>query len=117
MQRRLHLHRKIKFMKMFAVKFIKRQECIRVGCVPSAAVAVCWDGGWGVCQGGVCRGVSVQGVSAQGVSALGVSAWRGVYPGMHWGRHPPVNRMTDRCKSITFPQLRLRTVIRHNVKL
>ena len=31
-----------------------------------------------------------------------------VNPSMHWGR-PPVNRMTD--KNITFPQLRLRTVI------
>ena len=35
---------------------------------------------WGVCSGGV---------------------W---YPSMHWGRHPPVNRMTDRCKNITLPQ-------------
>ena len=25
---------------------------------------------------------------------------------------PPVNRITDRCKNITFPQLRLRTVIK-----
>ena len=54
----------------------------------------------------------------------------GVYPSMHWAggcipactrqkgvclggvcpgwcdRHPPVNRMTDRCKNITLPQLR-----------
>ena len=27
-------------------------------------------------------------------------------------RDPPVNRITDRCKNITFPQLRLRAVIR-----
>ena len=27
-----------------------QQECIPVGCVPSAAVAVCWGGG--VCPGG-----------------------------------------------------------------
>ena len=28
------------------------------------------------------------------------------------GTHtPPMNRMTDRCKNITFPQLRLRAVI------
>ena len=31
---------------------------------------------------------------------------------MHAGIHPnPVNRITDRCKNITFPQLRLRAVI------
>ena len=65
------------------------QECIPVGCVPSAAVAVYWG-----CLPG--RGVSAG----------------GVYPSMHWGRHlPPMDRTTDRCKNITFPQLRLRTVI------
>ena len=31
---------------------------------------------------------------------------------MHWGRHPPWTEwLTDRCKNITFPQLRLRAVI------
>ena len=37
---------------------------------------------------------------------------RGVYtPSLHAGiRTPPVNRMTDRCKNITSPQLRLRAV-------
>ena len=29
---------------------------------------------------------------------------------VHGGVHRPVNRMTDRCKNIMFPQLRLRTV-------
>ena len=28
-----------------------------------------------------------------------------------WIEDPPVNRITDRCKNITFPQLRLRVVI------
>ena len=58
-----------------------RQECIPVGCVPSAAVTI---------SGGVCPGVSSQGVSAQdrgvclggclpgGVSAKGGSAWGGL---------------------------------------
>ena len=34
----------------------------------------------------------------------------GMYPSMHWGRHPTLWRewLTDRCKNITFPQLRLR---------
>ena len=53
-----------------------KQECIPVGFVLSAAVAISW--GWGegggFCQGGVCPG----GVSAQGVSAWGVSVWGGV---------------------------------------
>ena len=35
------------------LKYVK-QECIPVGCVPSAAVAVCWGGGF--YPGGVCPG-------------------------------------------------------------
>ena len=48
------------------------------------------------------EGVSAQGdgVSAQGgVYPRGVSAQEGV-------ADPPVNRMADRCKNITLPQLR-----------
>ena len=26
----------------------------------------------------------------------------GVYPNMQWGRHPPVNIITDRCKNTTL---------------
>ena len=56
-------------------------------------------------EGGVCPGGSVQGKGMGGLPG-------GVYPSMHWGRYPlAVDRMTDRCKNITFPQLRLRTVI------
>ena len=88
------------------------QECIPVECVPSATVAVCWGvsatgglvsafrGGGGVCfpgGGGLCF--------REGGCLPG-----GLYRSMHWGRHPAVDRMTDRCKTITFPQLRLRTV-------
>ena len=65
------------------------QECIPVGCVPSAAVAVCWRRG-GVClHGGVCPGgVSAWGgVSAQVVSARGCLTDTPI---------PPMNRMTDR---------------------
>ena len=77
-----------------------QQECIPVGCLPSAVVAVCPGGclpkavpaqgcvsAWGVC---VCPGgVSAQGVSAQGGGCLagGVHAWRGCTP-------PPVDRRT-----------------------
>ena len=31
--------------------------------------------------------------------------------GHPWHTHPPLNRITDMCKNITFPQLRLRAVI------
>ena len=58
------------------------QECIPVGCVPSAAVAVC------LVELGICTGGSV-------------------CPG---GVHPPGH--IDTCENITFPQLLLRTVTR-----
>ena len=87
------------------------QESIPVGCVPSAAVT-----GEGVCFPGECvcflGGCVLPGVCASwgrgvvlpgGCAAWGVcfpggcASQRGVYPSMHWGRHPhPVNRMTDR---------------------
>ena len=54
---------------------ISKQECIPVGCVPSASVAVGGGGGClkGVCPGGCLnRGGLPGGVSAQG---WGVSAW------------------------------------------
>ena len=38
-----------------------------------------------------------------------VGCFRGGVPA-YTGQTPPVNRMTDRCKNITFPHLRLRTV-------
>ena len=74
---------------VFRKKWYK-QESIPVGCVPSAAVAICW--GWESAQGDVCPGVS---------------AWGGVCPGGCLSRGcipacteadtpPPVNRMTDR---------------------
>ena len=61
-----------------------RQVCIPVGCVPSAAVAI-WGGrrvGVGVCPVCVC------------VCAMGQTPAR-----------PPVDRMTDACENVTFPQL------------
>ena len=60
-----------------------KQERIIVGCVPSAAVAVCW----GVClPRGVCRGGGWG--SARSTPLLGTE----------W--------LTDRCKNITLPELR-----------
>ena len=37
----------------------------------------------------------------------------GVYPSIHRGDIPAVDRITDRCKNITFPQFRLPTVKKH----
>ena len=64
---------------------MSKQECIPVGCVPSAAVAVP--------GGGPPRGYLPGG-------------------GLADTTLPPtlVDRMTDRCKNITLLQLRLRTV-------
>ena len=63
-----------------------KQECIPVGCVPPAAVAVPGAGGGCLPVGCLPR----QGVSARGVSA----------------RHHPVDRIAGTCKNITLPQLR-----------
>ena len=81
--------------------FITRMHSSRMRTVCSSSRLF----GVGVCpERGVCLGVSSRGCLPIGGC---------VYSSMHWGRHPPpVDRMTDRCKNITFPQLRLRTVIK-----
>ena len=123
-------------------KYITQQECIPVGCVPSAAAAISW--GRGVLPGGVCfsgglcflgrgcvsqGGVLPGGCASEGyVLPRGCAPWGGgcasqggvlprgdVLPRGWWcasrggvvSQHalrqtPPVNRMTDRCKNITF---------------
>ena len=72
---------------------------------------------WGhVCSGGlVCSGACLLwgGVYSQG----GVSALGGWHPSMHRGRHPPVNRMTNRCKNITLATTSFRPVKRTQVYL
>ena len=75
-------------------------ECLLLGefLVPGEVSAL-----GGLVLGGVCS----QGV---GVCSRGVSAPGGWYPSMHWGRHPPVNRMTNRCKNITLATTSLRPV-------
>ena len=106
-----------------------KQECIPVWCIPPA----CWPFPCMHCdQGDVpARGVYLPGgctcLWSWGWGCLlrgclltgGACLWswggvcsRGVYPSMQWGRRPwdqrqvpsPTNRMTDRCKNITFPQ-------------
>ena len=98
-------------------KYQMKQECIPVGCVPSAAVPV--EGGCILACTGHERCVSQHALGREGcvsqlalgrgVSAQGVSAQGGVYWGLPESvchTHPPVNRMTDACENITFPQLR-----------
>ena len=112
----VHLKYRNKFQFLIN-KQISLQECIPVGCVPSAAVVICW--GVSV-RGGVCRGVSAQegclpkrGVCLRGVSAWGVSAWGGICLGVvcpGGGCLPRrvclQDRMTDACENIILPKLR-----------
>ena len=74
-------------------------------------------------DGGVCPGeMSAQGVSAQGDVCPGGVCQGDVRRGgclpvgcnpacTEADTPPPVNRMTDRCKNITLPQLMLQTVM------
>ena len=109
-------------------KLFQKQECIPVGCVPSASVAICGEGMClprGVC---VCPGVSSRGVVCLVGVCQGGCLPGGCLPGgclprgcvsQHaLGQTPPplVDRMTDRRKNITFPQLRLWTVNMLNSK-
>ena len=59
-------------------EILSKQECIPVGCIPSAAVAI----GRGVCLGSCLPGSVCPGGFLPGVSAWGcLSAQRGVCPG------------------------------------
>ena len=78
-------------------KYGDLQECIPVGCILSAVVTIL--GGRCLPEGCVCLGVCVW---------LGGVCLGGVYVG---GVHSLMNRMTDACENITFPQLLWRTVI------
>ena len=69
-----------------------KQECIPVGCIPPALPPY---------GGSLCDRDPPD---------------RNPPPGQipPWTETPPVNRITDRCKNITFPQLRLRAVMKWN---
>ena len=89
-------------------KLTEKRECIPVGCVPSAAVAM---------SGGGClpKGVSARGclpgrcLPGGGVSAKG--RW-GVYSPRLWTEF-----LTHACVNITFPQLLLQTVMKNNLTI
>ena len=89
--------RKMKSKKTTASMHSSRMHTVRLLTVSRSI----WGGG------SLPRGVSVQ------ERGCLLSQGGGVYPSMPWGRHPslPVDRMTDRCKNITLPKLRLRAVI------
>ena len=99
-----------------------KQECIPVGCVPPAAVAICGEGSASVhagmhptgcgpgdpprCGPGEPPGVGLETPPGQTPQTPPwVWAWK---PARHAGMPPlsPVNRITDTCKNITLPQLR-----------
>ena len=89
-----------------------QQECIPIGCVPPAAVAV-----------GVSASVHAGIPPSVCLETPWMWAWRparhagipppwkpaarhaGIPPAMHAGIPPPVNRITDTCENITLPQL------------
>ena len=89
-----------------------KQECIPVGCVPSAAVAVspathtpCY----------ACPSATpppMPHMRPCHAHPLPHTPAMHVPPAM---RALPVNRITDKCKNITFPQLLLRTVTSRNL--
>ena len=80
----------------FWMRIFTKQECIPVGCVSSAAVAVPSPGG---------------GVWSRRVSGpWGCLVREGVIPACTEADPPPVDRMTDRRKNITFATS-LRTVM------
>ena len=85
-----------------------QQECIPVGCVPSAALAVWWGGGW--CPGGCLPSGGVwpegclprgdclpRGCLPRGVSAYGEGVCLGGTPRPLWTEF-----LTHICESITF---------------
>ena len=95
---------------------IDKQECIPVGCVPPASMVISMGRGVSARGGGCPPGVCVQ----EGVDPeTDTPCPRCRHPldpeaDTPWTQRPTpptyVNRMTDKCKNIAFPQLRLRPV-------
>ena len=71
--------------------------CLSRGCLPRGRCLT----------GGVCLGVSAQGCLPGAVCPGSACQSRGCLPRGCLPDPPLVNRMSDRCKNITFPQLRL----------
>ena len=86
---------------------IRTVRALTIGGVPTRGVYLPRWGVYlpgGLPAGSVCTclgGVPAGGVPAQGGTCSGVYLPGGVYLSRY---HQPVNRMTDRCKTITLPQ-------------
>ena len=81
-----------------------KKECIPVGCVPPAAVAICFCG-----EGGVCLSACWDTPPGVGLESPTPGCGPGdplsetpQPPPQVWAWRPPVDRMTDTCKNITF---------------
>ena len=87
-----------------------QQECIPVGCVPSATVAVCF-------QGGPHTPLLEQPPPWSRPPPPGAdppaARHAGIPPAMHAGIAPPMDRMTDMRKNITFATSLLMVIIKH----
>ena len=107
-------------------QWMKKQECIPVGCVPAAHwpyPGVSFLGGGCTCPGCACQGVWSGGCGPGGCTCPGVVPAGGARQGgACWGVPargglpqtcpPPVNRMTDMCKNITLATTSLRSVMK-----
>ena len=86
-----------------------RQECIPVGCVPPTAVAV--RGAISTRHSPPSRSRTPPPWSMHPPDQAPPGPGTPRDQTLREQAHPPVNRITDTCKNITFPQLRLRAVI------
>ena len=103
-----------------------KQECIPVGCVPPAAVAVLgglhqtprWEQTTPLDQAPPMtrHPTGTRHPPRAGTFQEQASPWEQAPPTPR-SRHPlpPVNRITDTCKNITFPQLHLRAVMKRTI--
>ena len=82
---------------------LRRGACSGGGSAPGRVPALEGSAPGGLLLGGVCSG---------GGGCLLPGGW---YPSMHWGRPPPVDRITDTSKKITLATTSLRSVNRYSV--
>ena len=81
-------------------KYFNLQECIPVGCIPSATVAIL--GGLLLGGGSALGGCLLWGCLLWGGACFGDACSWGVVSQHALRQTPPVDRMTDTCKNITF---------------
>ena len=104
---RVGCHEVIQLLLAFGAKvrhrmgiYIHEQECIPVGCVPSAAVSVCLSACWNTSPWAwTPPDLGLETLTPPPSLDLGPPH---LPPGYGPGDPPPVNRMTDTCKNITL---------------